>query len=363
MDNLTPVLTGVGVSLEHVSHRYGGTTAVDDVSLAIEPGELVALLGPSGCGKTTLLRIIAGLLRQTEGHVVIGSETVDALPPNERGAGIVFQNYALFPHMTVATNVAYGLRARGASAGEIAATVAKMLALVRMESYATRFPRELSGGQQQRVALARTLAVSPKVLLLDEPFGALDKNLRLDMQIEVKRLQRELDITTVMVTHDQEEALSMADRIAVLAAGRVEQFATPEDIYDRPQSLFVAGFVGTANLLNGRLAARAPGFELELDVGGRLALPAAQPCARNGRVILAVRPEHLRFGARGEGAIAATVEMVLPLGPSVVYELQLADGVQIKLTAGRSHAEERHTIGEAVWLRLADGAPVAVFAA
>ena len=357
------VVTGVGVSLQRVSHRYGVTMAVEDVSLVIEPGELIALLGPSGCGKTTLLRIIAGLLRQSEGHVAIGGETVDALPPNERGAGIVFQNYALFPHMNVETNVAYGLRARGSPAAEIAAMVARMLALVRMESFAKRFPRELSGGQQQRVALARTLAVSPKVLLLDEPFGALDKNLRLDMQIEVKRLQRELDITTVMVTHDQEEALSMADRIAVMDAGRVEQFGSPEDIYDRPQSLFVAGFVGTANLLRARLTAAASGFVLELAVGGRLALTTAAPCSRDGEVVLAVRPEHLRFGAPGEGSFAAHVEMVLPLGPSVVYDLRLADGAEIKLTAARSSGAQGHAIGEAVSLRLAEGAPVAVFAA
>ena len=363
MNSVPKALSRAGISLERVFHRYGGTTAVDDVSLAVEPGELVALLGPSGCGKTTLLRIVAGLLRQSDGHVSIGGEVVDALPPNERGAGIVFQNYALFPHMNVETNVAYGLRARGTPAADIHATVARMLALVRMEGYAKRFPRELSGGQQQRVALARTLAVSPRVLLLDEPFGALDKNLRLDMQIEVKRLQRELGITTVMVTHDQEEALSMADRIAVMAGGRVEQFASPEDIYDRPQSLFVAGFVGTANLLKGRLAARAPGFDIDLAAGGRLVLPAASPCSRSGAAILAVRPEHLRFGVAGEAAIPAKVEMVLPLGPSVVYELVLGDGTQVKVTAGRAGREQRRGIGDAVWLHLAEGAPVAVFAA
>jgi putative spermidine/putrescine transport system ATP-binding protein len=359
----TNVYPSAGIVLERVMHRYGETTAVDDVSLAIEPGELVALLGPSGCGKTTLLRIVAGLLHQTEGHVSIGGDIVDALPPNERGAGIVFQNYALFPHMSVATNVAYGLRARGVPAGETEATVRRMLALVRMDAYAKRFPRELSGGQQQRVALARTLAVSPRVLLLDEPFGALDKNLRLDMQIEVKRLQRELGITTVMVTHDQEEALSMADRIAVMAGGRVEQFDSPEDIYDRPQSLFVAGFVGTANLLKGRLAALEPGFEVALAAGGRVVLPVATPCSRTGAAILAVRPEHLRFGEAGEAAIPAKVEMSLPLGPSVVYELSLADGTQVKLTAARSGPGQRRGTGETVWLHLAGGAPVAVFAA
>ncbi|MGH8850993.1 MAG: ABC transporter ATP-binding protein [Casimicrobiaceae bacterium] len=356
-------VTGVGVSLDSVSHRYGGVAAVDCVSLAIDPGELVALLGPSGCGKTTLLRIVAGLLRQTAGHVAIGGESVDALPPNERGAGIVFQNYALFPHMPVEANVAYGLRARGTPQGVIAEIVARMLALVRMEAYAKRFPRELSGGQQQRVALARTLAVSPRVLLLDEPFGALDKNLRLDMQIEVKRLQRELNITTIIVTHDQEEALSMADRIAVMNGGKVDQFASPEDIYDRPRSLFVAGFVGTANLLRGRLTARESGFDFDLGAGGRLDLPAALSSSRDGAAIVAVRPEHLRFVDSGASAIPARVEMVLPLGLSIVYELLLSDGTQVKLAAMRSDAGQRHAVGDAVWLRLADHAPVGVFAA
>ena len=322
------------------------------------------LLGPSGCGKTTLLRIVAGLMRQSEGHVRIGGEVVDALPPNERGAGIVFQSYALFPHMTVEANVAYGLRAKGAERTTIARTVRRMLALVRMEGFAQRYPRELSGGQQQRVALARTLAVSPKVLLLDEPFGALDKNLRLDMQIEVKRLQRELNITTVMVTHDQEEALSMADRIAVMSRGRVEQFASPEAIYDRPACLFVATFVGTANLLEGRLAARsAGGYDVALAAGGALVLPEAGPCSRAGAVVVSARPEHLRFANGTADALPATVSMVLPLGPSVVYELALGNGTPIKLTTGRGSGDARHRAGDAVRVRLADGAPVSVFAA
>ena len=352
---------GVGVSLERVSHRYGASVAVEDVSLAVEPGELVALLGPSGCGKTTLLRIIAGLLRQTEGDVRMAGDVVNALPPNERGAGIVFQNYALFPHMTVAANVAYGLRARHTPREEQAATVRRMLELVRMESFTARYPRELSGGQQQRVALARTLAVSPRVLLLDEPFGALDKNLRLDMQIEVKRLQRELDISTVMVTHDQEEALSMADRIAVMSRGRVEQFAPPEEIYDRPSSLFVATFVGTANLLKGRLTGSTGAFEVALVGGGSFALAAASPCSQAGDVVVSARPEHFRFCE--EGGLAARVGMVLPLGPSVVYELSLADGTPIKLTAERGASPGRHAAGEKVRVRLAPGSPVSVFAA
>ncbi len=357
-------LQSAGVALERITHRYGAALAVEDASLAIEPGELVALLGPSGCGKTTLLRIVAGLLRQTEGHVRIAGGIVDALPPNERGAGIVFQNYALFPHMTVEANVAYGLRARGADAATVRDTVRRMLALVQMEGFVGRYPRELSGGQQQRIALARTLAVRPRVLLLDEPFGALDKNLRLDMQIEVKRLQRELGITTIMVTHDQEEALSMADRIAVMSRGRVEQFASPEEIYDRPASLFVATFVGTANLLKGRMTdAPGGGHAVALAAGGGLSLAQAAPCSRAGGVVLAVRPEHLRFAAEAAPGddLAATVEMVLPLGPSVVYDLKLADGTELKLTEARG-AAGRRAAGDRVRLRVADGAPVAVFA-
>jgi putative spermidine/putrescine transport system ATP-binding protein len=354
-------IAGVGVALDRVSHRYGTALAVEDVSLDIAPRELVALLGPSGCGKTTLLRIAAGLLVQTGGDVRIGAEVVNALPPNERGAGIVFQNYALFPHMTVKANIAYGLRAKGMARAQAAETVKRMLALVRMEAFAGRYPRELSGGQQQRVALARTLAVSPKVLLLDEPFGALDKNLRLDMQIEVKRLQRELGITTIMVTHDQEEALSMADRIAVMNKGRVEQFASPEDIYDRPQTLFVAGFVGTANLLKGRLAALDRSFEVTLESGWKLALMQAAPCSRAGAVMLAVRPEHVRF-SDGDG-LPARVTMVLPLGPSVLYGLELVDGTPLKLSAERGGETVRHAPGDAVRVRIAPHAPAAVFMA
>ena len=355
-------MRGVSLALDTVTHRFGQTLAVEDVSLTVEPGQIVALLGPSGCGKTTLLHIVAGLLRQTLGHVSIAGDIVDDLPPNERGAGIVFQNYALFPHMTVESNVGYGLRARGTPRHEIAETIARMLALVRMQGFERRLPRELSGGQQQRVALARTLAVSPKVLLLDEPFGALDKNLRLDMQIEVKRLQRELDITTIMVTHDQEEALSLADRIAVMSRGRVEQFARPEDIYDQPTSLFVATFVGTANLLRGKLAARAGAFALELSGGGELPLATAAPHHEPGPAVLSIRPEHLRFVSRSEPGLDARVELVLPLGPAVVYDVVLRDGTPVKVATGRTGNVERHAPGDAVRVGVVADAPISVFA-
>src|SRR5437762_11596537 len=242
---------GHRLRLEDISHRFDDVLAVRDINLDIAGGELVALLGPSGCGKSTLLRIVSGFIRQSSGRVLFDGEPVDHLPPSRRGAGIVFQNYALFPHMTVAQNVAYGLEAQKWARRRIAPRVAEMLALVHMSEFTGRKPRQLSGGQQQRVALARCLATDPKVLLLDEPFGALDKNLRLDMQIEVKRLQREYGITTILVTHDQEEALSMADRIAVMARGSIEQVSSPTEIYDRPKRLFVNQFVGSANVIAG----------------------------------------------------------------------------------------------------------------
>jgi putative spermidine/putrescine transport system ATP-binding protein len=354
--------TAVGVALDQIHHRYAGSTAVESVSLDILPGELVALLGPSGCGKTTLLRIVSGLLRQSSGHVRIGGEIVDALPTNERGAGIVFQNYALFPHMTVLDNVAYGLRARGVAARDAATTAAQMLAMVRMGQYGQRYPRELSGGQQQRVALARTLAVRPRVLLLDEPFAALDKNLRLDMQIEIKRIQRELGITTILVTHDQDEAMSMADRIAVMHAGEVEQFDTPETIYDRPATQFVATFIGTANLLPGQLRTDGAGFAVACEGGGVIALDRAAPCSRLGSVVVAARPEHLVLVDASAGAVPAKVEMVLPLGPSLVYDLRLASGASIKVTQPRSAEQLRYAAGDQVGVRLRSGAPAGVFA-
>src|SRR5277367_1156089 len=285
------------VRLENITHRFNDVTAVRDISLDIAGGELVALLGPSGCGKSTLLRIISGFVRQSEGRVLFDDQVVDPQPPSARGVGIVFQNYALFPHMTIAENVAYGLRAHKWPREKIAPRVAEMLALVHMSEFAERKPRQLSGGQQQRIALARCLAIDPKVLLLDEPFGALDKNLRLDMQIEVKRLQRESGISTILVTHDQEEALSMADRIAVMSRGKVEQIGTPTEIYDRPQTLFVNEFVGTTNLLPGTFAASGePAVRLR---DGSLLLVGTtnQIIPPNAAVVVSIRPEQLRIHA------------------------------------------------------------------
>ena len=339
--------SGQPLILDGITQRYGAAFAVDNVTLDIRGGELVALLGPSGCGKTTLLRAVAGFLKPTEGRVIIGGEAVDHLPPNRRTVGIVFQNYALFPHMNTAENVAYGLAARGVPKAEQRARVAEMLGLVQLTHLADRFPRQMSGGQQQRVALARALAVRPSILLLDEPFAALDKNLRLDMQIEIKRIQRLAGTTTLIVTHDQEEALSMADRVAVLNAGRLEQFAPPTEIYDRPGSLFVNTFVGSSNVLSGTLRTEASsGRSLALD-GGSTVPVGPTDLTPGMRVTACIRPEHLRFVAAGAG-LAGTVAVGLPLGASIVHEVRLDDGLALKIAEPRGPGAVPRAVGTAV---------------
>jgi putative spermidine/putrescine transport system ATP-binding protein len=326
---------GHDLRLDRISHRFGDFLALNDVQLDVAAGELMALLGPSGCGKSTLLRIVSGFIRQTQGHVLFDNECVDHLPPNRRGVGIVFQSYALFPHMTVRQNVAYGLEAHHWPRDRISPRVEEMLDLVHMRQYAERLPRQLSGGQQQRVALARCLAVDPKILMLDEPFGALDKNLRLDMQIEVKRLQRDYGITTILVTHDQEEALSMADRIAVMHRGRIEQMASATEIYDRPATLFVNQFVGTTNVLAGRIVATdGAGTEVAL-VAGVLRTPPSQ-LMQGADVIVSVRPEHFRVQDEGEsGQLSGIVKVVMPLGPQVIYDVEIPGGTGVKISQPR----------------------------
>ncbi len=327
--------SGQSLTLDGITHAYGASKAVDDVTLEIGGGELVALLGPSGCGKTTLLRIIAGFINQTEGRVIVAGQPIDHLPPHRRTVGIVFQNYALFPHMNVADNIAYGLAARGVAQAEQKSRVAEMLALVKLEAMADRFPRQLSGGQQQRIALARALAVRPSILLLDEPFAALDKNLRLDMQIEIKRIQRMAGTTAIIVTHDQEEALSMADRVAVLSQGRLEQFASPTEVYDQPGSFFVNTFVGAANVLPCEVLALAGGqARVTLSDGGVLTGLATAGLSPGAKARLCLRPEHIALSQGGDG-VAGIVEMGLPLGPSIVHEIRLAGGQGVKVAAPR----------------------------
>jgi putative spermidine/putrescine transport system ATP-binding protein len=326
---------GHDLRLDRISHRFGDFLALNDVQLDVAAGELMALLGPSGCGKSTLLRIVSGFIRQTQGHVLFDNECVDHLPPNRRGVGIVFQSYALFPHMTARQNAAYGLEAHHWPRDRISPRVEEMLDLVHMREYAERLPRQLSGGQQQRVALARCLAVDPKILMLDEPFGALDKNLRLDMQIEVKRLQRDYGITTILVTHDQEEALSMADRIAVMHRGRIEQMASATEIYDRPATLFVNQFVGTTNVLSGRIVATdGAGTEVAL-AAGVLRTPPSH-LMKGADVIVSVRPEHFRVQDEGEsGQLSGIVKVVMPLGPQVIYDVEIPGGTGVKISQPR----------------------------
>ncbi|ACA18403.1 ABC transporter related [Methylobacterium sp. 4-46] len=348
--------TGRSVVLDGITHRYGEAVAVGNVTLDIKGGELVSLLGPSGCGKTTLLRIVAGFLRQTEGRVIVGDAVMDDLPPSRRAVGIVFQNYALFPHLSVAENVAYGLAARGAPRAEQEAEAERLLGLVQLGAMAERYPRQLSGGQQQRVALARALAIRPAVLLLDEPFAALDKNLRLDMQIEVKRLQRVAGVTTILVTHDQEEALSLSDRVAVLSQGRLEQFAAPTTIYDAPESLFVNTFVGSANTMPGRVVGQeGAGARVALDAGGEIVVRRpGRALAPGARVVACLRPEHLRL-TDGEEGIAGVVEMALPLGPTVIHEVRVGAGGALKVAEPRLGGAAARPPGTAVRVAVAPG--------
>src|SRR6266568_8582607 len=262
------------VRLDGVTKRFGHTVALHDARIKVTRGEFMTLLGPSGCGKTTLLNLVAGFLTSDSGEIFIEGALVTDVPTSERDIGMIFQNYALFPHMTVAANIAYGLKTRGIAREEIATRVAEMLSLMKLAGLESRKPRELSGGQQQRVALARALVIRPKVLLMDEPFSALDKNLRASMQVEVKEIQRRLGVTTIFVTHDQSEALSLSDRIAVVAEGRIRQLGTPDEIYRRPVDRFVASFVGDVNVLRARVD-RIDGETAAVSLGQmRLSVPS-----------------------------------------------------------------------------------------
>jgi putative spermidine/putrescine transport system ATP-binding protein len=285
------------LDVRRAAKDFGSGPVLDGVDLAVGQGEFVSLLGPSGCGKTTLLRIVAGLSPANSGSVILDGRELSRLPPHKRDVGVVFQSYALFPHLSVAENVAFGLKAKGQPAGEIDGTVRRFLELVHMTDFAGRSVKALSGGQQQRVAVARALAVRPKLLLLDEPFSALDRKLRETMQIELRRLLRELGTTAIFVTHDQDEALIMSDRVAVMNRGRIEQYDTPEAIYRRPATAFALGFVG--------LSTRIPGKVSAFDPAGWVTVETAHgPLRGKGRfqpgseVLVGVRPERMIFGAR-----------------------------------------------------------------
>jgi spermidine/putrescine transport system ATP-binding protein len=303
--------------------------ALETVSVSIRENEFFTLLGPSGCGKTTLLRLIAGFDYPSAGEILLYGEDIAGLPPYKRPVNTVFQSYALFPHMTVAENIAFGLEMLNKPRNDIKARVAEMLRLVRMEQLANRRTGQISGGQQQRVALARALAPQPKVLLLDEPLSALDYKLRKEMQIELKRLQGETGITFIFVTHDQEEALTMSDRIAVMSAGRILQVGSPRDIYDRPAERFVADFIGESNFLKGEVT-RAAGGRATVKLSSGAEIPASLPegFSPTGSVTIVVRPEHAQLAvANADAALRGTVENVVYLGTDTHFHLRLDDGV------------------------------------
>jgi spermidine/putrescine transport system ATP-binding protein len=355
-DEMAEPAPDIAVSAQDVVKTFGqgdhAVNALDHVSLDIRRGEFFTLLGPSGCGKTTLLRMIAGFDVPTAGAILLDGADITDLPPNRRPVNTVFQSYALFPHLTVAQNIGFGLLMQGRPQAEIKATTDRMLALVKMEPMAGRKTSQLSGGQQQRVALARALAPQPKVLLLDEPLSALDLKLRKEMQIELKRLQLETGITFVFVTHDQEEALTMSDRIGVMSAGRLQQVGSPKDIYTRPVNRFVASFIGETNFLPATLE----GDVIRLGTGD--ALPFAASPADKGRAVTAtIRPEQLRLGPPGDGAIAGRVANLVYFGTDTHCHLHLADGTElVARLQSPATGDAGLAMGEAVGIRFAPGA-------
>lgn len=323
---------GAEVRVEAITKTYGAFRAVDDVSLATRPGEFLALLGPSGSGKTTVLMSIAGFETPEYGEIFIGGKAVTDLAPNRRDIGIVFQNYALFPHMTVRENIAFPLRRRGVPRPEIAERVEAAIRLVRLDGHGDKLPALLSGGQQQRVAIARATVFRPTVLLMDEPLGALDRRLREDMQFEIKEFQRRLGVTIIYVTHDQEEAVMMADRIAVMRTGRIEQIGSAEDLYDRPANAFVADFIGQTNLIPGRVAEVSGGGIVVEIAGQALAIPHPQPATpgAGAAVQVAIRPERFALAAPGETGLDGAVRESLYAGGTRLLVVDLASGLQVK---------------------------------
>ncbi|GAA4532831.1 ABC transporter ATP-binding protein [Chelativorans composti] len=353
------------IRFENVTKHFGSHTAVDNLSLSIYEREFFVLLGPSGCGKTTLLRMLGGFEQPTSGRVLLDGQDLSGVPPYRRPVNMMFQSYALFPHMTVEKNIAFGLKQEGMPKDKIAERVASMLKLVKLEKYAARKPHQLSGGQRQRVALARALAKRPRVLLLDEPLGALDKKLREETQFELMDLQQELGLTFVIVTHDQDEAMTMADRIAVMDAGKVLQVATPAEIYEAPNSRFVAEFIGSINIFDGEIVEKKGGTARFRDKSGSefLVSLGANPQV-NGSGSLAVRPEKMTITrqrpADAVNAIEGEVWDIAYLGDLTLYNLKLDDGriIKISMMNSRRTVEDVLTWYDRAWVSFAPDAGV-----
>jgi putrescine transport system ATP-binding protein len=351
--------------IDNVVKRFGGFTAVDQVCLDIARGEFFALLGPSGCGKTTLLRMVAGFEAPDDGRILLDGEDVSATPPYERPVNMMFQSYALFPHLSVAGNVAFGLKQEGRAKSFIDARVAEMLALVKLESFAQRKPHQLSGGQRQRVALARALAKQPKVFLLDEPLGALDKKLRDETQFELMALQQRLGLTFVIVTHDQEEAMTMADRIGIMHQGKLVQVGTPAEIYEAPRTRWVAEFIGEVNLFEGQIATFADGIAAIDTPAGRL-MVRADAAHVGDKVSVAVRPEKVRIAREAQsGAVNASRGTILDiayLGDLSVYKVRLESGMLVKASVANTDRQAAGLFnrGETAFLSFAPDAGVLI---
>jgi ABC-type Fe3+/spermidine/putrescine transport system ATPase subunit len=336
-----------------VDKRFGTTTVLDNCSLDVSEGEIVTLLGPSGCGKTTLLRCVAGFLDPDSGAIRIDDQDMAPVPVNRRPVGVVFQSYALFPHLTVAGNVGYALRMQGVARAEAESRVAAALNTVSLGDFGDRYPSQLSGGQQQRVAIARVLVMEPRVLLLDEPFNALDAKLRGTMQVELRQLIKRLGLTAIFVTHDQEEALTMSDRIAVMRAGRIEQAAPPDEIFDFPATAYVADFIGTSNFWTGRAEA------------GAVALPDGQACPtdRSGAVEVMTRPHNLRLGPPEAGPWQGKVSFHRTIGPLIEYHVDTDDGATLQVAAMRQDRARILDDGTRVSVAVIDPTFCAVYAA
>jgi iron(III) transport system ATP-binding protein len=338
----------VPVECIHIGLAYGKNQVLKDITLRIEPGEFFALLGPSGSGKSTLLRLIAGFNQHNQGRLLVDGRDITGVPPHARNIGMVFQNYALWPHLTVFDNVAFGLVERRLPRAEIKRRVEEALALVDLADYAQRRPHQLSGGQQQRVALARTIVIEPQVLLLDEPLSNLDKKLREQMRQELLRLQRQLGITTIFVTHDQEEAMTTADRMAVLDAGVLQQVGTPAELFDHPANAFVAGFVGTANLLRGAIEARNGELVFMADGVGDLKLPASVQAPAPGRATLSFRPHTTVLRPREQAIGAADDGRTIWLEGKIVSAEFLGEFTRYRVRAGSAEltADQPHLAGQ-----------------
>ncbi len=349
-------LQAIGLKVEDVGVSYGNNRVLDNINLNIKPGEFFALLGPSGCGKTTLLRLIAGFARADRGRVLIGPTDISHLPPWKRDVGMVFQSYALWPHMTVARNVAFGLEERRVSNADISRRVKAALDLVGLGALADRRPSQLSGGQQQRVALARTIAIEPKILLLDEPLSNLDAKMRVQVRRELRELQQRLGLTTILVTHDQEEANIICDRVAVIEAGKVQQVGTPAELYETPANLFVANFLGTANIISGRIAGSGSTRIFEADGGLKILIMKDEKIPDGAKMV--IRPQDIVLVDKNESADTTTKGEITFrefLGSSVRYGVRIGNS-EIVIDAPFYAGSTLHEIGQTVSLKINPGA-------